>query len=100
MTPEQRRLRGRLGALAVQANGSVNVGPSHAAFLRRFMDQVDPDGTLPEPERMSRAIAARRLHMNRLALASSIARSKRPAPDRYSGAGLEARRDRDEPSAA
>lgn len=80
MNAAQRKLRARLGGLATKAAGTVNVAPSHAAFLERFIDQVDPDRTLPEPERMDRALAARKLWMNKLSLKSSIARSKkRPA---------------------
>lgn len=86
-----------MGGLATKAAGSVNVGPSHGAFFQRFLDQVDPDRILPDEERVARALAARRVHMLRLALRSSISRSKRnPAPERESGTGLEARRDRGE----
>lgn len=68
-----------MGGLATVAAGHVNVAPSHDAFLRRFEDQVDPARVLPPEERAKRALAARRVHMSRLALKSSISRSKRKA---------------------
>lgn len=77
MNEAQRRQRARLGGLSTAARGHVNVQPSHDAFLRRFEDEVDPMRTLPPEERSRRALAARRLHMSRLALRSSIVRSKR-----------------------
>jgi hypothetical protein len=99
----QRRQRARLGGLTTAARGHVNVRPSHDAFLRRFEDQVDPDRALPPDERSRRALAARRLHMSRLALRSSLKRSKKraaPAVDEPRAA-VEARRDRGErPTAA
>ncbi len=51
------------------------------AFLRKFLDQVDPDRQLSEGERLRRAEQARRAHFLRLALASSAARRKRRAED-------------------
>ncbi|MGH3574069.1 MAG: hypothetical protein ACRDUW_19985 [Pseudonocardiaceae bacterium] len=46
-------------------------------MLARFERQVDPDNTLAPAERARRAEAARRAHMQRLALASSKARRAR-----------------------
>lgn len=48
--------------------------PGRAAFLARFEREVDPDGLLPEAERVRRADHARKAHMTRLALASAKAR--------------------------
>lgn len=48
--------------------------PARAAFLSRFEKQVDPDGGLPEPERLRRAEAARRAYFLRLAEKSARVR--------------------------
>jgi hypothetical protein len=50
------------------------------AFNQRFLDQVDPDRSLPERERQRRAEAARRAYFTRLAYLS--ARSRRRGGDR------------------
>ena len=45
-------------------------------FRGRFLNEVDPDRTLPIAERERRAAAAMRAHMLRLAALSAKARSK------------------------
>lgn len=45
--------------------------------MRRFEDQVDPDGALPPEERARRAGHARKAYMLGLALKSSRARQAR-----------------------
>ena len=50
-----------------------------AGLERRFLDEVDPDRLLPEPERQRRAEWARRAFYQRLALASAKARRARKA---------------------
>lgn len=50
-----------------------------AGFERKFLDEVDPERTLPEHERHRRAEAARRAFYARLALASAKARRDRAA---------------------
>jgi hypothetical protein len=79
MTPNQKTLRGRLGAYAQQALYDTRETTRNArlAFNQRFLDQVDPDGVLPEEERIRRALAARRAYFAGLALLSSRARGKR-----------------------
>jgi hypothetical protein len=47
------------------------------AFNQRFLDQVDPDGRLPEAERRRRAEAARRAYFTRLAYLSARKRRSR-----------------------
>lgn len=76
LTPEQRSLRSRIAAQSRHAQGRTNTGPARAAFEQTFLDQVDPDRVLPEPERLRRAEAARSAHFSRLALASSKARKR------------------------
>lgn len=77
LTAEQRQLRARLGGLARAAKyDSVEVTrAAHEANARKWLDQVDPDRSLPAAERDRRATAAKRAHFTRLALMSSRARS-------------------------
>ena len=79
-------LRGRIGAYALHAQGGTNTAPARAAFLGRFEREVDPDGVLTVSERLRRALAARKLHFARLALASAKARARnKKPPDRGNG---------------
>jgi hypothetical protein len=50
---------------------------ARAAFLERFVDQVDPDRRLSERERLRRAESARKAYFARLALKSAQARTSR-----------------------
>ena len=77
--PSEMALRGRIGAYALHARRDPRetTAPARAAFLRRFERDVDPDGVLPEAERLRRAECARKAHFARLALASARARAKR-----------------------
>jgi hypothetical protein len=72
-------MRARLAAYAMHAkhDSRETTAAGRAAFDRRFELQVDPDGVLPEEERLRRAEAARRAFYTRLALASSQARAAR-----------------------
>jgi len=71
-------LRGRIGAYALHARHDPRqtTAPARAAFLKRFEHDVDPDGVLPEAERLRRAECARKAHFARLALKSARARAK------------------------
>ena len=79
LTPEQRSQRARLGAYTQQATYDTRETTRAArnAFNQRFIQQVDPDGTLSERERTRRALAARRAYFASLALRSAIARGKK-----------------------
>lgn len=80
MTPEQRRLRARIGGLAAYAkHGAAIQQRATAAFLARFVNEVDPDHQLDEDERQRRALAARRAYFAGLALKSSMARRRSAA---------------------
>lgn len=61
---------------ALHAAGKTSTEAGRAAFNQRFLDQVDPDGLLPEDERQRRAGHARKAYYTALALKSSVARSK------------------------
>lgn len=87
LTPSQRRHRARLGGLATSSrhDGSEQTAAARQGFLRKFLDEVDPDRVLGEEERLRRAEAARRLHMARLAWLSAKSRGRarrRTAPGR------------------
>jgi len=91
LTPEQRRIRARIGAFALHAQGGTSTKAGTAAFLSRFEREVDPDGRLAPEERARRATLARKAYFARLALASSRARSdkRKPAPRDLTGSGQE-----------
>ena len=94
-------MRARLGGLATSARGHTNTAAAHEGFARKFLDEVDPDRTLPPSERARRADAARRLHMGRLALKSSIKRKRKTPVIEPSGAFRGGRqRHADDPAAA
>jgi hypothetical protein len=79
LSPEQRTLRASIAAHAMHAkNDSREItANARAAFLKRFLDEVDAvTPGLPGAERLRRAEHLLRAHMKRLALASSRARSK------------------------
>ncbi len=73
------RSRGRLGAFAQHAayDTRETTLAARRAFAQRFEREVDPDGVLPEAERMRRAEAAKRAHFQRMALRSAQARRKK-----------------------
>jgi hypothetical protein len=72
------RLRARLGGLATSSrhDGREQTAAARGAFLQRFIDEVDPDRSLPEDERLRRADAARRAYFTKLALKSAITRRR------------------------
>lgn len=83
-TPAQRRLQAQLAAHARWSKSDPVAGTAaaRAKFLERFIDEVDPDRTLPEKERVRRAESARRAYFTRLALKSSRTRSERKGSDK------------------
>ena len=70
-SPGQRRLRAQIAANTRWSR--EDPGPAaargQAGLAARFEREVDPDGTLNPAERTRRAEAARKAHMQRLALA-------------------------------
>lgn len=79
LTPSERSQRGRIGAYLMHARHDprATTAAARQAFSRRFLDMVDPDRRLPEPERLRRAEAARRAHFAQLAYLSARARRRR-----------------------
>ncbi|NQU37712.1 MAG: hypothetical protein HQ526_09000 [Actinobacteria bacterium] len=66
----------KAAALSRVANegGAAVSAPARRAFLEKFIDQVDPDRTLPEDERHKRAAAARKAYFTKLAAKSAQTR--------------------------
>jgi hypothetical protein len=80
MSPD-RGTAARIGAHALHAKYDSRelTAKGRAAFLSRFLDEVDPDRALPEPERVRRAEHARIAYMTKLALRSAQVRRARKA---------------------
>lgn len=78
LSPTERTLRARLAAhtLHSQVDPTEHTAPARAAFLERFIDEVDPDRALSESERFRRAEHAKKAYFTRLALKSAQARRK------------------------
>lgn len=76
---QEMALRGRIGAYRLHATHDPRetTAPARRAFLARFEDEVDPDGTLPLHERARRAEMARKAYFTRLAYQSAKARRRR-----------------------
>lgn len=79
--PAERRLRAQLAA---NTRWSREDPAEQGRILRagldaKFLRDVDPDGVLPEAERVRRAECAKRAHFQRMALASAKARRARKA---------------------
>lgn len=70
MDERSRRLRARIGGLALSAQRDPKdyTRKAREAFLSRFEAEVDPQGLLPPEERGRRAGAARKVYFSRLAL--------------------------------
>lgn len=67
---------GRIGAYVTHSRHDVRetTKAGRQAFLQRFIDEVDPDRTLPEAERTRRAESAKKAYFMRLAMKSAQAR--------------------------
>ena len=87
MYSNDRSLIGRIGAYRLHASHDSReiTAPARRAFLARFEDEVDPNGTLPPAERARRAEMAKRAYFTGLALKSAQARRKRGAARRNGG---------------
>lgn len=76
-SPARMALLGRIGAATLHASGGTTTEAARAAFRERFLQEADPDGTLPPEERERRAAHLRRAYYLRLALKSADARRRR-----------------------
>jgi len=66
---------------AHEPDRTAATAPGRAAFLARFLDEVDPERRLAPAERERRAESARRAYFMQLALRSARARRARHAGD-------------------
>ena len=75
----ERSIRARIGAHSLHASYDSRDLTKNArvAFDKGFEDQVDPDRTLPETERLRRAASARKAYFAKLALKSAQARRRK-----------------------
>ena len=76
LTDAERRIRGKLAAhtnLARRAPDKVTEAARHG-LLKRFESEADPDGSLPESERLRRTWHLYQAHLCRMQLASLKAR--------------------------
>jgi hypothetical protein len=81
LTPAERSLWARAAAYRLHSlyDSSELTAKARAAFRDRFARQVDPDGDLPEAERLRRAECARKAYYAALAAKSAKARRQRKA---------------------
>ncbi len=79
ITPKEASRRGRIGAYRLHAthDSRKTTEKARAAFLETFLDEVDPDRILSEPERQRRATFAKKAYFSKLALRSAAVRAKR-----------------------
>jgi hypothetical protein len=80
LSAEERSLRASLGVNTSWANTAdrpARTKPARDAFFAKFCHEVDPDGVLPEDERIRRAEYLMKAHMQRMSLAASKARRLR-----------------------
>ena len=82
LTPAQRKLRAQIAVQTSWANTAdrrARTAPGNEASMKRFEREVDPDGVLPERERLLRAGAAKKAYFARLSFLASKARDQRAA---------------------
>jgi hypothetical protein len=80
LTPSERAMRARIASYASWArteDRSARTAPGNRALMSSFERQVDPNGELPEAERLKRADAAKKAHFSRMALKSAKARRRK-----------------------
>jgi hypothetical protein len=82
LSPSQRTLRAQIAGNTTHARHDSHAIAARAreGFVKRFLDEADPDRVLPEAERYRRARHLMKAHMARLALKSSKARKARTEP--------------------
>jgi hypothetical protein len=77
--PDEMARRGRIGAHVLHSRHDSHEIAARAreGLARKYLDEVDPERTLPEAERLRRAEHARRAHLARAARLSVLARARR-----------------------
>ncbi len=82
LNPAQRRLQAQCAAhiLHSRYDSRELTAKARAKFLVRFLDEVDPNRSLPELERQRRAEHLRKAYFQALAAKSAAARKRRLGP--------------------
>lgn len=76
-SPAERSAMTRRHALIQHSKGRTNTAPARAAFFAKFLHEVDPDGVLPEAERIKRAKALRKAYYAELLLKALAAHRRK-----------------------
>jgi hypothetical protein len=79
LNESERRMRASIASNTSCANTSdfsERTAAARASFLSRFEKEVDPEGVLPEADRVRRAEHLRKAYFQRLALRSAQARRR------------------------
>lgn len=82
LTPSERSMRASIAAhtsWAKTPDPAARTAPARTAALARFEREVDPDGVLPDAERIRRAEHARKAYFQQLAYRSARARRAKGA---------------------
>jgi len=79
--PDEMALRGRMGGLATSSRHDTrkNTAKARAVFRSSFEQAVDPEMLLTPAERARRAVAARKLHYQKLAYIAAKKRQEKSA---------------------
>jgi hypothetical protein len=79
LTPAQRIVRARIAAharWAKEPDRLAATAPGRRAAFEKLLDEVDPERTLPEAERLKRARNAQKAQLERIRLAASRKRRR------------------------
>jgi len=79
LTPAQRSQRARIAAhtrWAKEPDRLAATAPGRRAAFEKLLDEVDPDRTLSEPDRLKRARNAQKAQLERIRLAASKSRRR------------------------
>jgi len=81
LSPAERSMRARVAAYALHAqrdSRELTVKARSAAW-QKYLDEVDPDGSLPEAERVRRAESLRKSRLLAASLKAAVARRTKKA---------------------
>jgi hypothetical protein len=81
LSPAERSMRARVAAYALHAQRDSRelTAKARSAAWQKYLDEVDPDGSLPEPERIRRAESLRKSRLLAASLKAAVARRRKAA---------------------
>jgi hypothetical protein len=81
LSQQERSLRARAAAYARAAkyDGREVTAKARSAAWQKYLDEVDPDGSLPEPERKRRAESLRKSRLLAASLKAAVGRRRKAA---------------------